>query len=141
MPTASDYIDEVRYPKCGTYLKWLNNLGGYSYFLFGDIYKEDHAIGDNGIMLNPAIDERNFPYFEEEKEEQIVRTIQGRAEDEETKELFKTLTRSNEVYLFTGERAVIATDADWMTIKVVPNTYTFSNKYAPTIFSVQIQLP
>lgn len=141
MPTASDYIDEVRYPKCGTYLKWLNNLGGYSYWLFSPIQQDDHNIGDNGLTLNSAIDERNFRWFEEEKTEIIRRTIESRAIDADEIELFKTLIRSNEVYLFTGEFAETADADDWITIKVVPNTYTFKNKINAVQFSVQIELP
>lgn len=141
MPSYLDYIDETIDKDCGTYLKWLNHLGGYSYFLFDQVQVDRHLIKSAGQTVNTAINERNFPFFELEKEESRRRTLEGTAPDQATVNLFKSLIKSNEVYLYTGEKGDQADETTWMKVKVADGSYSFSNKIAAVQFRFQIELP
>lgn len=126
---------------CGTYLKWLNNLGGYSYWLFNHVQIDNHQISDNGKTVNTQIDESNFPFLELDKTETIRRSIESTAKDRNEVALFKSLIRSKEVYLYTGEKGDVADESTWMRVKTVPNSYSFSSKFSIHKLRLQIELP
>ena len=137
VPSVDESIDE----ECGTYLKWLNNYGGYSYFLFSSVQIDRHQIRSKGQTQNIEIDQPNNPYLELEKDQTRRRSLEGTAPDKETVSLFKSLIDSSEVYLYTGEKDEIADASKWMTVKLIDGSYSFPNKIEAIQFRFQIELP
>lgn len=142
METIDDYIDLSVNKECGTYLKWFNNLGGYSYFLFDNVQIDRHQITDQGFILDNEIQDPVLnKYFELEKDEVITRSIQAVASDESEIRLLKSIVSSNEVYLYTGEKNDEPSSSKFLKVKIIPGSYIFSNKKNIGILNITIELP
>ena len=102
----------------GVYLKWLNDSGGYSYWLFNNNASR-RGYKEKGYLNN------DFNNLEDTTSQQIslgldskdTLTVYGRNINENQKNLIATILDSPKVYLFTGTPFAQNNFNDWMEIK------------------------
>ena len=121
--------------KCGgVYLKWLNDLGGYDYWLFDGNIKEN---------ISASTSEDFEPFIEDTRTARANRKVIKKdfAErqtiysnfDKANTEAFKQLTRSNEVYIWLNNK--------WWLVDVSLNNMSVS-RYSPIgKISLIVELP
>ena len=128
--------------RCGKYLKWFNADGSYSYWLFHQWYKQDHA----GKEID-RISTNNFNNIYSNS--QGLTTVMGKAGEsglklktlvtEEEKNHLISLITSPMVQMWSKEEPF--SDGEWLDVKVVSNGFTYSNKKSRNQLSVDIELP
>lgn len=95
---------ETRTDCFGVYLKWLNQYGGYNYWLFERVYQESERSRDFGVYERPE------PVIQEDSDVlQLGKTTTQRMSIKTNfankwYPLFQHLMRSPEVYLFKGNK-------------------------------------
>ena len=102
----------------GVYLKWLNDSGGYSYWLFNNNASR-RGYKEKGYLNN------DFNNLEDTTSQQIslgldskdTLTVYDRNLNENQKNLIATILDSPKVYLFTGTPFAQNNFNDWMEIK------------------------
>jgi len=145
-PSAAEVfitLDKVPY-KSGVYLKWVNVLGGYSYWLFEDTYSIDRSTKQLGEL---DADNDNL-------EDTFTRTIQVGKESQDTLKIVAELLPENErrivegildspkIYLFTGQPYARSDYRDWTEVALKTTGARIKNPRQPlTNFSFDIELP
>jgi hypothetical protein len=102
----------------GVYLKWLNDIGGYSYWLFNNNASR-RGYKEKGYLNN------DFNNLEDTTSQQIslgldskdTLAVYDRNLNENQKNLIATILDSPKVYLFTGTQFAQNNFNDWMEIK------------------------
>lgn len=130
--------------KCGVYLKWLNALGGYSYWLFEDTYSIDRATKSLG-----ELDRDN-----DNPTETFARTTQIGKESVDTLKVVAELLTENEsrivqgildspkIYLFTGQPYAQSSYRHWVEVTLKTTSARIKNPREPlTNFTFDIELP
>lgn len=129
--------------KCGVYLKWFNANGGYSYWLFDEIFSDN--------LNTKTIDEINGSY---DNLQNITSTsnITGKSGNrtfklttrftEIEKEYLTSLLLSPLVEMYVHQTPFNQTDsAKFIGVKVNDGSSTFNNKYSNYKFETTITLP
>ena len=136
-------IHKVPY-KCGVYLKWLNAMGGYSYWLFEDTYSIDRTTKQLGELNR---DNDNL-------EDSFTRTVQVGKESQDTLKIVAELLTDSErriaegildspkIYLFTGQPYARSDYRDWVEVVLKTTSARIKNPRQPlTNFTFDIELP
>jgi len=136
-------VEKIPY-RNGVYLKWLNALGGYSYWLFEDTYAIDRSTKYNGEI---GSDNANV-------ENSIGRTLQiGKTSQDSIKIVAELLTEderrivdgildSPKIYLFTGKPFSQNSYRNWAEVTLKTGSARLKNFKQPlTNFSFDIELP
>ncbi|KGO85728.1 hypothetical protein Q765_15020 [Flavobacterium rivuli WB 3.3-2 = DSM 21788] len=136
-------LDKVPY-KSGIYLKWLNALGGYSYWLFEDTCSIDRSTKQLG-----ELDRDN-----DNPEDSFGRTIQIGKESSDTLKIVAELLTENErrivegildspkIYLFTGQPYARNSYRDWVEVSLKTTSARIKNPRQPlTNFTFDVELP
>lgn len=136
----------IKENKCneGIYIKWLNNLGGWSYWLFNSNHRRDLNASSLGVINNDFdnLQDTTSPYLSLGKESNnVIRCLTDNITSEEN-DLLKTVFESPKVYLFTGTPFAKNTYQDWMEVEVSNrNIITKQYKNVLNDFEVVLKLP
>jgi len=130
--------------KCGVYMKWLNNFGGYSYWLFEDTYALDRASKSIGELDN---DTNNL-------NDAVGRTLNlGQQGNDTIKVIAELLTDddmaivqgvidSPKVYMFIGQPFAKSDTNDWVEVTLKTNSARIKNfKQKLTNVALDFDLP
>ena len=128
----------------GVYLKWLNTLGGWSYWLFNKNYRKDLQVSNLGSINNDFnnLDQTTSPMLSLGKESNnTVRCLTDNIGKEDS-DLLTTLFESPKVYLFTGTPFSKNTYQDWIEVEV-SNRNVITKQYKNNLnsFEVVLKLP
>lgn len=126
--------------KCGTYVKWLNQYGGYNYWLF-ETSLSSIKTKSNGVINN------DFNNIEDSISESrsLGRTsseqLQVYYEDlnEHEVKILSGLLESPKIYLYLGERYAIRPDNSWIEI-TLPSSNMITNNFKNKVPSGTIRL-
>lgn len=118
---------------CGTFLKWFNQVGGWSYYLFNTHF-EERKVKSLGTFSNS-------PKNIENTVEDTVNLGSG-SEDEievfyssatpEEKRLINTIFDSPKIYRFLPDPFQNAQEADWIAERIKQGSFETYNKNKPT---------
>lgn len=118
---------------CGTYLKWLNQVGGWSYYLFNTHF-EDRKVKSLGSFNNSS---KNIS----ETVEDVV-NLGSASEDEievfyssatpEEKKMINTIFDSPKIYRFLPDPFQNAKESDWIAERIKNGTFETYNKNKTT---------
>lgn len=139
------YIDLEKIPyKCGVYLKWLNNLGGYSYWLFEETYSIDRsgkAIGELAKDNANLDDTFNRAIQIGRESQETIRVVAELLNDEEVRVL-STILDSPKVYLFKGQPFSRSDYRDWVEVTLKTGNIRTKNARQPlNNFVLDFELP
>lgn len=136
-------VEKVPY-KCGVYLKWLNALGGYSYWLFEDTYAIDRSTKSLGeIDSDSANLENSFGRsISLGKESQDSMKIIAELLNEDDRRIVEGILDSPKIYLFTGQPFARSSTSDWVEVTLKTSSARLRNPKQPLInFAFEIELP
>lgn len=112
----------------GVYIKWINSLGGWNYWLFpkGQEFKK---ISSRGDLFNDSnnIEDTTSPYVSQGFESNNSIKVKQRRLSENYKVLLDDLLDSAKVYLFNGTPFSQNTFNDWLEVKLKDGTYKVDN--------------
>ncbi|MDV6169547.1 hypothetical protein R1T16_14015 [Flavobacterium sp. DG1-102-2] len=143
--TRQRWVHIEKVPYCeGVYLKWLNAMGGYSYWLFEDTYAIDRS-----TKYNDEIDRNN-----DNLENSFGRTVQTGKESRDTLKIIAELLTEDErrivegildspkIYLFTGKPLSQNSYRSWIEVTLKTGSARLKNPKQPlTNFTFDIELP
>jgi hypothetical protein len=137
------FVEKINSYCNGTYLKWLNSFGGWSYWLF---YKgnENLQTKELGVLNNDFnnLEDTVSPAISLGTESQNTISLlqEGITKDEML--LLRDLLDSAKVYMFTGIAFTQSSDKDWVEVIVKAGNFRLSNaREKLNNLSVTIELP
>ncbi|PZR24432.1 MAG: hypothetical protein DI539_00200 [Flavobacterium psychrophilum] len=136
-------VEKVPY-KCGVYLKWLNALGGYSYWLFENTYAIDRSTKSLGEMDrdNNNIENSFGRSISLGKESQDTMKIIAELLNEDDRRIVEGILDSPKIYLFTGQPFSQSSSRDWVEVTLKTSTARLRNPKQSLInFAFEIELP
>lgn len=105
---------------CGIYIKWLNQYGGYNYWLFNSQYEDVLLHGSKGVINNDftALDNTNSVFRSLGRK--IDNEFNVRSEHLSVNDinLLSGLLESPKIYLFTGVPYSEASPSDWLEVEL-----------------------
>jgi hypothetical protein len=136
-------INKVPY-KCGMYLKWINPMGGYSYWLF----EETHSIDRSSKQLGELDRDINGLEYAFNRAAQIgkdsqdtIRIVAELLTDNERRTV-ETILDSPKIYLFTGQPYSRNDFRNWVEVTLKTTSARIKNAKRPiTNFALDIELP
>ena len=131
---AGNYIDLTKVvSQCGVYLKWLNQYGGYNYWLFNNQNKIDKRIRNLGEINNDFSNKETTVSQSKQLGKQSFDTFTVKADflKIDDMDLLKGLLTSPKVYLFTGTQFSRNSFNDWLEINIVNTNATIKNAREP----------
>jgi len=134
------YLKKVN-PKCGYYIKWFNQNGGYSYWLFNEFSKEELKVKSlKDVATNPfrnvnegLLNNTTTIGYEGAK----IIEVKSQVDDNEN-ELLKSLFTSPSVQLYTSQSPYIS--GEWISI-YLDGKYEIINKKNQNEIKVILELP
>jgi len=145
-PSADDVfvtLNKVAY-KPGVYLKWLNAMGGYSYWLFEDTYSIDRSTKQLGELDsdNDNIEDSFGRTIQVGKESQDTLKIVVELLTEEERRIVEGILDSPKIYLFTGQPYARNGYHDWVEVALKTTWARIKNPRQPlTNFTFDVELP
>lgn len=136
-------VEKVPY-KCGVYLKWLNALGGYSYWLFENTYALDRSTKSLGEMDsdNNNLDSSFGCSIALGKESQDSMKIIAELLNEDDRRIVEGILESPKIYLFTGQPFARNSSRNWIEVTLKTSSARLKNPKQPLInFAFEIELP
>lgn len=136
-------VEKIPY-KSGVYLKWLNAMGGYSYWLFEDTFAIDRATKYNGeIDSDTANLENSFNRtLQTGKTSQDSIKIVAELLTEDERRIVEGILDSPKIYLFTGKPFSQNIYRSWTEVTLKTGSARLKNFKQPlTNFSFDIELP
>ncbi len=128
----------------GVYVKWFNNYGGYSYWLFPNFAKRDMTmrnIGELNQDFENLIDTNNQVTQIGIEAGNRLTVNSDKLTDEEFN-LLKTILTSPKIYLFTGEPFSQADANDWMEVRMTSTNQTTRNPKGQALdITLNLELP
>lgn len=142
---VNPFVDLYKDPAgCGVYLKWLNQYGGYSYWLFNEFYKVDSRNRSLGTINNDFfnLDETISQSKQLGKTSSNAWTILADNLNPNDMNIAKGILTSPKVYLFTGIRFAQNNFNDWLEVALNTTTSTIKNpREEKGELSLTIELP
>lgn len=105
---------------CGIYVKWLNQYGGYNYWLFNSNHEEDlntRGLGEINNDFNNLADTISQSKSLGKTSDSSLNVLADNLTKEDINVL-KGVLESSKVYLFTGQRFTKNTFNDWLEVFV-----------------------
>ncbi|MXN91288.1 hypothetical protein GR160_08605 [Flavobacterium sp. Sd200] len=136
-------LEKVPY-KQGVYLKWLNSLGGYSYWLFEDTYSIDRSTKQLGELDRDFynLDDSFSRTIQIGKESQDTLKIVAELLNEDERRIVEELFDSPKIYLFTGKPFSQSDYRSWIEVSLKTTQARLKNPRQPlTNFTLDIELP
>lgn len=108
--------------RCGVYIKWFNQQGGWSYHLFDAMHSVDRAFSSKGTLENNFLDVRETvsPQLNVGTTSKDTLTVKAENLSAQDKVLIDSLLESPKIYLFTGETNKPLKQTDWL--EIIPKT-------------------
>jgi len=128
----------------GQYIKWLNNYGGYSYWLFPKFAQRNlRTRNQNEINKDFYNLEDTFsPVMQTGKETQQILTVNSDDLNEIEANLLLSIFNSPKIYLFTGEPFSRNMANDWVEVKLATGQQRVRNyKMQPISIQLDLELP
>ena len=113
------YIDLYKEPAgCGVYMKWINQSGGYSYWLFNEFYQIDANVSTMGSINNDFFNLADTISQSKQlgKDSGDTWTIFSDDLSPNDMNIVRGILSSPKVYLFTGVRFSINNFNDWLEV-------------------------
>lgn len=109
---------------CGVYIKWLNQYGGYNYWLFNDEHIEQLGTKSKGFVNNDFsnIDETVSPMRSLGREVENEITVRAEHLISDDIDVLRGIVESPKIYLFTGTRYTSNTFNDWVEVNIKNTT-------------------
>lgn len=136
-------LDKVDVCK-GVYVKWFNNYGGYSYWLFPNFAKRDMTMKNIGELNQDFenLSDTNNQVTQIGIEAGNRLTVNSDKLTEEEFNLLKTILTSPKIYLFTGEPFSQADATDWMEVRMTSTNQTTRNTKGQALdITLNLELP
>lgn len=137
------FVEKIQSYCSGTYLKWMNSFGGWSYWLF---YKgnENISVKEMGVIdndFNNLSDTVSPSYSLGNESQNVISLVQENITPNEM-ELLRDLLDSVKVYLFTGVPFTQSSDKDWLEVTIKGSQYRLSNSREKlNSLSLTVELP
>jgi hypothetical protein len=111
---------------CGVYIKWLNEYGGYSYWLFNEFYKVDKLTKSLGSINNDFYNLNDTLSQSKQlgKDSANTWTILSDSLNDNEINIAQGILTSPKVYLFTGVRFAQNNFNDWLEVNVKTSSAT-----------------
>jgi len=122
----------------GVFIKFHNSKYGYSYYLFESVSKERFRTKSIGNLKEPFSWTDN--YLDIGKDGQRKMEVFAYV-DYNDREIIKALAKSNEIYLYTGNKGDAADETKWLKVKVDKMNIDETNKNNTFPQRVVINLP
>lgn len=139
------FVNVTKVPSVhGEYVKWLNQYGGWSYWLFNCIHKRDNKTKSLGDVNNDFNDvsETTVPSFNRGKTSQDKLTLISKNINTLDQEVMNGIIDSPSVYYFTGLRLAQVNDVSWLRVNKSSSTDIIVDyKKKLKNYKVQIELP
>lgn len=139
-----DLLVEVDDSICdGVYLKWINEQGGYSYWMFPK-GERSRPIKSLGVLNNDFknVQDTTSPAIQLGKRSNDMMKFTSDTLTEDQNLLVKTLFDSTKVYLFTGVAFELNTSTDWLEVEVNNNSVVVERaKTTNNEYQISIDLP
>ncbi|QEE50114.1 hypothetical protein FUA48_11140 [Flavobacterium alkalisoli] len=136
-------LEKVPYKK-GVYLKWLNNYGGYSYWLFENTYSIDRSTQQIGELDRDYFNLENSFGRTTQIGKESMDTLKITAEllNDDERRIVQGILESPKVYLFTGKPLSQNGKNNWMEVTLKTSNARIKNpKQQLTNFTFDIELP
>lgn len=90
--------------ECGTYLKWFNQDGGWSYWKFGPVEEDTQSIKKGVVLQNNAsnISNATSNYTVASKSVEVKRELKSGMLNDDRARLVNTVVRSPKIYVFNN---------------------------------------
>lgn len=127
----------------GIYIKWINSLGGWNYWLFSKGQTQTKT-KDNGSLNNDFenLEDTISPLVSLGKTSETQIKVQQKRVIEQDKILLTDLLDSVKVYLFTGTPFSQNTFNDWIEVNLTNGTFTIENPKSKMYqFNFNLELP
>jgi hypothetical protein len=127
----------------GIYIKWINSLGGWNYWLFSKGQTQTKT-KDNGSLNNDFnnLEDTISPLVSLGKTSETQIKVQQKRIIEQDKTLLSDLLDSAKVYLFTGMPFSQNTFNDWIEVNLTNGTFTIENPKSKMYqFNFNLELP
>jgi hypothetical protein len=136
-------LQKVPY-KCGVYLKWLNALGGYNYWLFEDTYSIDRTTKYLGELDrdNDNLNQTFARTTQIGKESTDTLKVVAELLTEDENRIVQGILDSPKVYLFTGQPYAQNGARNWVEVALKTTGARIKNPRQPlTNFTFDVELP
>jgi len=127
----------------GIYIKWINSLGGWNYWLFSKGQTQTKT-KENGSLNNDFenLEDTISPLVSLGKTSETQIKVQQKRIIEQDKMLLTDLLDSAKVYLFTGTPFSQNTFNDWIEVNLTNGTFTIENPKSKMYqFNFNLELP
>ena len=121
------FVDLYKEPAgCGVYIKWINQYGGYSYWLFNEFYQVDLRTKNLGSINNDFFNLEDTLSQSKQlgKDSADTWTIFSDDLNANDMNIVKSIITSPKVYLFTGVRFAQNNFNDWLEVAVKTSSAT-----------------
>ena len=125
----------------GVYIKWLNRLGGYSYWLFNSEFKDSYNAKSLGVTENnydsrlTALSRVNSRGYAVDKSKKLLAKF-----DKSYMAELETLVGSPEIYLYTAPKG--SGQNEWTKVDIKGGSFNgIDNKHNTVEFGITIELP
>lgn len=139
------YVNVTKVPSMeGQYVKWLNQYGEWSYWLFNCRHKRSRKTKNIGNVFNDFNDvtDTTVPFFSLGKESDESKTLIAKSVRPEDQAIINGIFESPRVYLFTGIRLTQVTDVSWLAVDIKSSNTTIQDyKRNITNYKIVIELP
>lgn len=129
--------------KCGVYLKWFNQNGAYSYWLFDKFYKESIKVKDLADFQGKWDNLQNITSTSESLGKTAVNTLQlSTSFNTNETEYLIDLTKSPKTEMYLHQEPFFKQNAfNFIGVKVGDDNFTIDNKMSNNKLKVTIELP
>lgn len=129
--------------KCGVYLKWFNNFGSYSYWLFDSIYKETHSVKELDELAGGWDNLQNIFGTSESLGKTSSQQIELNTNfSTEEKGYLTDITTSPKVEIYLHQTPFEKTeDFKFLGVLVSGGNYPFNNKTSNNKLKINLELP
>ncbi len=136
-------LEKVPY-SCGVYLKWLNAMGGYSYWLFENTYSIDRRTKHIGEIDrdNNNLEDTFARVATLGKDSQDTIRVIAELLNEDERGIVEGILDSPKIYLFTGKPYSQNGHRNWIEVSLKTSSARLKNPRQPlTNFTFDLELP
>ena len=139
------YVNVTKVPsRLGVYVKWINQYGGWNYWLFNCIHKREIKDKNLKKIFNDFDDvsETTVPFFDIGKSSIETLTLVSKGVSEDDQFVLNGIIDSPRVYLFTGTYLTQVTDVSWLGVSKKGSTNKITDYKKKTAnYKLKIELP
>ena len=124
------YLNVYKVPsKEGHYIKWLNQYGGWNYWLFNCVHKRTRGTKSIGFVNNDFNDVSSTvsSFLSLGKESQDLLTLVSEGMSEVEQDVLNDIFDSPKVYYFTGTRLTQVTNVSWLAVDLKSSSQTIKD--------------